>query len=162
MARQKLNPTANSVDAKSRPALAALLNQVLADLSDLYSQSKQAHWNVRGEGFYSLHKLFDDVAGSAEAHLDDLAERVVQLGGFARGTVRMSAAASSLEEWPAADLAEPKAVLAALTARFAAAATRVRAAIDEADGLGDADTADLLTGVSRDLDKSLWFLEASR
>ncbi len=162
MARAKLNPTANSVPAKSRPALAALLNQVLADLSDLYSQSKQAHWNVRGEGFYSLHQLFDDVAGSAEGKLDDVAERIVQLGGIACGTVRMAASASALDEWPAADLSEPKAVLAALTARFAAASASVRSAIDEAGKLGDADTADLLTGVSRDLDKSLWFLEASR
>ncbi|MCC6234650.1 MAG: DNA starvation/stationary phase protection protein Dps [Verrucomicrobiales bacterium] len=162
MARTKLNPTGNSVPAKSRGPLVDLLNQTLADLSDLYSQAKQAHWNVRGEGFYSLHKLFDDVAASVEGHLDDLAERAVQLGGIARGTVRMAAGASQLKEWPAADLSQPGAVLVALTERFAAAATLVRDALDEADQLGDADTADLLTAVSRDLDKSLWFLEASR
>jgi starvation-inducible DNA-binding protein len=48
----------------------------------------------------------------------------------------------------------------ALVERYAQLAASTRAAIETADGLGDANTADLLTGVSRDLDKSLWFLEA--
>lgn len=160
MAKEKTHPTRNSIPAKSRAAVAALLNAALADLTDLHSQAKQAHWNVRGPRFYSLHKLFDDVAGSVEGHLDDIAERAVQLGTPAKGTVRMAAAASRLPEWPSTADSED-AVLAALTERFALAANAIRQAIDTSAGLGDADTADLFTGISRDLDKSLWFLEAS-
>ena len=52
--------TKNSLPAETRAQVAAILNQSLADLSDLYSQTKQAHWNVRGRLFYSLHKLFDE------------------------------------------------------------------------------------------------------
>src|SRR4029079_8343099 len=96
----KLNPTANNVPAKSREELIALLNQALADLGDLYSQTKQAHWNVRGKNFYSLHQLFDTVADTAEEHVDDVSERAVHLGGNARGTARMTAEASKLPEWP--------------------------------------------------------------
>ena len=154
-----MNPTKNSLSQKSRTQVAALLNQSLADLSDLYSQTKQAHWNVRGPHFYSLHKLFDDLATSVEAHLDDIAERVTALGGIAQGTIRQAASASRLSEFPV-KLKDDLAFVAALRDRFAAAANSTRKAIDEADDLGDADTADLFTGVSRDLDKALWMLEA--
>lgn len=158
--KSKLHVTANSLPARVRERSVAALNQALADLTDLWTQAKQAHWNVRGPKFYALHKLFDEVAGMAEAPLDDLAERAVALGGTAQGTVRMAAAASQLPEWPAA-LANEDAFTAALKERFAIAANAVRAAIAAAADSGDADTADLLTGISRDLDKALWFLEAS-
>ncbi|HUG12145.1 MAG TPA: DNA starvation/stationary phase protection protein Dps [Opitutaceae bacterium] len=149
----------NDLPAASRKRVSAILNQTLADLSDLYSQTKQAHWNVRGPSFYSLHKLFDDLAASVEAHLDDTAERITALGALAQGTVRQAAAASALPEFPDAQPGEFSYV-AALVERYSAAAKSVRKAIDATDALGDADTADLLTGVSRDLDKALWMLEA--
>ncbi len=160
MSKPKSNPTLNNVPAKSRPALVALLNQALANLGDLYSQTKQAHWNVRGTKFYQLHKLFDDVAESAEAHWDDVAERAVQLGGYARGTVRMSAQASQLPEWPE-NLSTEAGFVKTLSDRFAQTANSMRAAIASSAHLGDADTADLFTEISRELDKSLWMLEAS-
>jgi starvation-inducible DNA-binding protein len=161
MKKAELHPTENSVPLKARPQIISLLNQVLADLGDLYSQTKQAHWNVRGKNFYSLHKLFDDVANTAEAHWDDVAERAVQLGGYARGTVRMAAGASQLPEWPE-DLTDEAAYVKAVTERFALTGNSIRLAIQACAELGDADTADLLTEISRKLDKSLWFLEASR
>jgi starvation-inducible DNA-binding protein len=151
--------TKNNLPAATRKKVSAILNQGLADLSDLYSQTKQAHWNVRGPSFYTQHKLFDDLAASVEAHIDDTAERITALGGLAQGTVRQSAAASALPEFPDAQPGEFSYV-AALVERFAAAAKSVRKAIDTTDALGDADSADLLTAVSRDLDKALWMLEA--
>jgi starvation-inducible DNA-binding protein len=151
--------TKNNIPAGTRKKVAAILNQTLADLSDLYSPTKQAHWNVRGGSFYALHKLFDDLAGSVEEHIDPTAERITALGALARGTVRQSAAESALPEFPDAQAGELTYVTA-LVERYAAAAASVRKAIDKTDALGDADTADLLTGVSRDLDKALWMLEA--
>ena len=161
MAKTKSNSTGNSVPLKARQALVALLNQALADLGDLYSQTKQAHWNVRGTDFYSHHLLFDSVAETAEAHWDDVAERAIQLGGYARGTSRMTAEASSLPEWPE-NLATEAEFVKALTERFTLTANSIRAGIDAAAELGDADTADLFTEISRKLDKSLWMLEASK
>lgn len=147
--------------SKAREASVALLNQALADLGDLYSQTKQAHWNVRGKDFYSHHLLFDSVAETAEAHWDDVAERAIQLGGYARGTTRMTAKATSLPEWPE-DLVTEVEFVKALTQRFTLVANSMRAGIDAASKLGDADTADLFTEISRKLDKSLWMLEASK
>ena len=161
MAKTKLNSTGTSVPLEARQSTVVLLNQALADLGDLYSQTKQAHWNVRGKNFYSHHLLFDAVAETAEAHWDDVAERAVQLGGYARGTSRMTAGASSLPEWPE-NLVTEEEFVKALTERFTLVANSIRVAIDAAANLGDADTADLFTEISRELDKSLWLLEASK
>lgn len=153
----------NDLPVKTRSASIGALNQALADMSDLYSQTKQAHWNVRGPYFFTLHKLFDEVAEAVEAPIDDIAERIVQLGGVAQGTVRMAAKNSALAEFEVSDKAaasDPLAYAKALAAQFAVIAKSVRAATDEAAAAGDADTADLFTGVSRALDKSLWFIEA--
>ena len=78
----------------------ALLNQQLADTTDLYSQTKQAHWNVKGIHFYPLHLLFDQLAEKRIGEADELAERATELGGYATGTMRMAAAGSRLPEIP--------------------------------------------------------------
>jgi starvation-inducible DNA-binding protein len=159
MAKTKLNSTGTSVPLEARQSTIILLNQALADLGDLYSQTKQAHWNVRGKNFYPHHLLFDAVAETA--HWDDVAERAIQLGGYARGTSRMTAQATSLPEWPE-NLATEAEFVTAVTERLTLVANSIRAGIDAAANLGDADTADLFTEISRKLDKSLWLLEASK
>ena len=150
--------TAIDLPAAARASLVTLLNQQLANLADLHSQTKQAHWNVRGKEFYQLHKLFDDLAEPFDEFIDTIAERAVTLGGLALGTVRSAAAASELSEFPL----EPGGFEYAkeLAQRFAKAANSVREAIETADELGDKDAADIFTEVSRALDKSVYFLEA--
>ena len=164
MAKNKSTKTvkfATRIDlaAEVRSSMIDLLNARLAEVFDLYSQTKQAHWNVKGPQFMMLHELFDDFAADLLEYADTIAERATALGGAAFGTVRLAAAASSLPELPA-DLFDGMAVVAALADRYAALGAAVRTASDTADEAGDADTADLFTGVSRGLDKSLWFLEA--
>ncbi len=154
----KFHRTSIDLDSETRQQLVALLNQQLADSFDLYSQTKQAHWNVKGSSFFSLHELFDKLAGDLLGHVDTIAERATTLGGTANGTTRLAAAASRLAEYP--EVSDGRASVEALGERYAQLAASTRAAIETADGMGDANTADLLTGVSRDLDKSLWFLEA--
>ncbi len=158
MSKVKTHRTSIDLDVETREQVIALLNQHLADTFDLYSQTKQAHWNVKGAQFFSLHELFDKLAGDLLGHVDTIAERATALGGTALGTARMAAANSRLAEYP--DVVGSRESVEALVERYAALAAGTRAAIDTANNLGDADTADLMTGVSRDLDKSLWFLEA--
>jgi starvation-inducible DNA-binding protein len=145
--------------AASREKLVALLNRQLADTFDLLSQTKQAHWNVKGPQFFQLHELFDKLAEEVEEYVDLIAERATTLGGTALGTARMAAAASRLPEFPL-DLKKAQEFVEALADRYAALAKTSRAAIDDGDELGDANTADLFTQVSRGLDMNLWFLEA--
>jgi starvation-inducible DNA-binding protein len=130
----------------------------LAELLDLASQVKFAHWNVRGLQFYSLHQLFDAFASTLNEQIDTVAERIVTLGGVAYGTVRQAATESSLPEFPSQS-GEALVVITALAERTAQVGKAVRGLIDVSSAQ-DADTADILTGVLRDLDKNLWFLEA--
>jgi starvation-inducible DNA-binding protein len=159
MAKSNTYATKNDLAPDVREKAIALLNQQLADTSDLYSQTKQAHWNVKGMQFYQLHELFDTLAEAVEEYIDLIAERATALGGTALGTVRMSAANSRLPEYPP-DAVEGRQHVEALSTRFASLAKTSRGAIDSASSLGDADTADLFTQVSRGLDQHLWFLEA--
>src|SRR6187549_657682 len=88
------------IDKGSREKLIEILNQRLADASDLKSQAKQAHWNVKGMNFIALHELFDRVATELDPIVDDIAERITTLGGTALGTVRVAARNSTLGEYP--------------------------------------------------------------
>jgi starvation-inducible DNA-binding protein len=155
----KTFPTRIDLGAEVREDMIDLLNQQLADTFDLYSQTKQAHWNVKGAQFYSLHELFDKLAEELEGYVDLIAERATALGGLAQCTVRLSAANSKLAEFPP-ELTDGLPTVEALAERFAALAASTREAIETADGKDDADTVDLFTEVSRGLDKALWFLEA--
>jgi starvation-inducible DNA-binding protein len=147
------------IPAEARGRLIERLNQSLANTFDLTSQTKQAHWNVKGKDFYQLHLLFDETAEELSGFVDMIAERVTTLGGYACGTARMAAEGSELPEYPV-DAVEGTQHLAALVERFGLLAAHLRAGIDEAAGLGDQSTADLYTEVSRAVDKRLWFLEA--
>jgi starvation-inducible DNA-binding protein len=152
-------PTSVDIPASDRTKVVRILNQHLADAADMWSQAKQAHWNVKGPDFWQLHKLFDEVAGEAANWADLCAERVTALGGFATGTVRMAATGSTLPEFPA-DITDSMDYVRAVAQRLAAFTTSARGAIDAADKLGDANTADLFTEISRCADKYLYFLEA--
>ncbi len=147
------------VPEQNRQALISLLGARLADSSDLRSQVKWAHWNLKGMHFIQLHLLFDSVAGHLEEQTDTIAERITTLGGVANGTVRETAARSTLNE---ADLSasDGPSMLKFLVHNVAHHANAMRTAVQESADLGDAITADLFTQLTRELDKDLWFLEA--
>ena len=142
-----------------REKLIEILNTRLADAADLKSQAKQAHWNVKGMSFIALHELFDQVATNVEGYVDTIAERVTTLGGTAMGTVRVAAEKSTLQQYPL-EITDGADHVDALSTALADFGKKVRENIDEADELGDADTADIFTEISRNIDKDLWFVEA--
>jgi starvation-inducible DNA-binding protein len=156
--KTKLIPTQNNLPDLTRREIIELLNQQLADAIDLGLQAKQAHWNVKGPHFAGLHALFDQVAEMIEEFIDDLAERTVQLGGFALGTLQVVAKKSRLSAYSLTIYSGEEHVteMSNALAMFGAS---IRAAIGSATKAGDADTADLLTEVSRSVDKLLWFVE---
>ena len=151
--------TKNDLSESIRVQAIELLNARLADAIDLQTQTKQAHWNVKGPHFIGLHELFDKINEDVEEYVDEIAERAVQLGGVAEGTARMVAKRSSLPEYPASAV-DGRSHVEALSSALAAFGKSARKAIDAANHLGDQDTADLFTEVSRGIDKWLWFVEA--
>jgi starvation-inducible DNA-binding protein len=151
--------TENDLPSDTRSEVIGIVNQRLADIVDLQTQLKQAHWNVKGPHFIGLHELFDKIAEDVENYVDLIAERIVQLGGIAEGTVRVAAARSRLDEYPLA-IADGTAHIEAVARALSTFGREARMTIDETQALDDADTADLFTEVSRAIDKWLWFVEA--
>lgn len=151
--------TKNDLPEGARREVVALLNQRLADCIDLQTQSKQAHWNVKGASFIALHKLFDEINAAVAEYADLLAERVVQLGGIAEGTVGVVAERSTLVDYPIG-LSTGAEHVAALSDALATFGRTVRVGIEEMNELEDAGSADILTEISRGVDKWLWFVEA--
>lgn len=155
----KYYPTGTRLAPEIQVEIIEILNQTLATTVDLLMQVKCAHWNVKGMQFYALHQLFDDVAIQLDSFADLVAERIAALGGVALGTVQISGLKSQLPPYPNSMSTGPEFVTA-IAARMAAYGKSVRDCIELADGLGEADTADLYTEISRATDKSLWMLEA--
>lgn len=155
----RMSATSNDIPQDKRKQLIDSLNQHLADTSDLASQTKQAHWNVKGPQFIALHELYDVLYEGLEGYIDVIAERVTALGGVALGTARLAAQNSRIPEIPHGMINSLESV-DLLAQRYAILVESARAAIDTSDELGDMATADLYTDLVRDLDKWIWFLEA--
>ena len=149
------NDTKNNAKAVSMECLQARM----ADGIDLALVTKQAHWNLKGPQFIGIHLMLDGFRDELDEWNDMMAERITQLGGTARGTVQEVARETKLPAYPT-DIYAIADHIKALIDRYAAFANAVRQNIDETDDAGDVGTSDLLTEVSRGVDKQLWFLEA--
>jgi starvation-inducible DNA-binding protein len=154
-----LHPTKNDTKNNAKAVSMECLEARLADSIDLGLVTKQAHWNLKGPQFIGVHLMLDKFRGEQDEWTDSIAERIVQLGGTAKGTVQEIDKRTALKPYPT-DIYKVADHLAALIERYAACANAMRKNIDDTDEAGDADTADLFTEVSRGLDKQLWFLEA--
>ena len=155
----KLFQTKNDLPEDRRVEVIGLLNQRLAEAIDLQTQCKQAHWNVKGPAFIGLHKLFDDINEDVEGYVDLIAERVVQLGGVAEGTIGAVEQRSKLPDYPIG-ISTGAEHVAALSDALSAFGRAARITVAEMDELEDSGSTDMLTEISRGLDKWLWFVEA--
>ena len=134
------------------------LQALLADLIDLSLQGKQAHWNVVGPLFQSVHVQLDSIVDDARIWADDVAERKVTIDLAADGQAGDVAMQSRLEPLPQGYIADREAV-ALMERRVAGVASRARGA---AERLGDLDLAsqDLIIEIVRGLEKHQWMLRA--
>lgn len=151
--------TKNDLSAGIRKKSINLLSKCLADGIDLKLQAKQAHWNVKGPSFIALHELFDTIATASDGYTDLIAERIIQLGGIANGTVQNTSDQTRLEKYPLT-IADGQDHVDALSSALATFGKNIREAISLSDEWQDADTADIFTEISRGVDKNLWFVEA--
>ncbi|OGB84636.1 hypothetical protein A3F66_03325 [candidate division TM6 bacterium RIFCSPHIGHO2_12_FULL_32_22] len=154
-----LHKTKINIPERARIELIAMLNNSLASTADLYAQLKQAHWNVKGPEFISLHKLFDEIAEEVEGQVDTLAERATSLGGTALGTLQEISKNTQIRTYPV-DIFSAREHLEHLTHNFAILGELSRNNIKAAEELGDIATGDVYIVLVRMLDKNLWFLEA--
>jgi starvation-inducible DNA-binding protein len=135
------------------------LQATLVELIDLALIGKQAHWNVVGPHFRSLHTELDELVDAWRTMSDEVAERAVTLGGAPDGQAEAVAGASELEPLPSGHLADAD-VVDAISRRLAAVAQRTHVRIRRSED--DPVTQDLLVRVAGVLDKQLWMLQAQR
>ena len=157
--KQRLHPTRTKLESNARSVAIDVLNKRLADGLDLSLITKQAHWNLKGPQFIGVHLMLDGFRDEQDDLNDKMAERITALGGTAFGTTQDITRDSQLAPYPT-DIYKVADHLAALIDRYSVFGNAVRENIDVTDEAGDPDTADLLTEVSRAIDKQLWFLEA--
>jgi starvation-inducible DNA-binding protein len=155
-----LYTTRIDIAENTRTKTIQVLNSTLAAAMDIWSQTKQAHWNVKGKDFYQLHLLFDDVAEVLYPHIDMIAERITALGGVAHGTARDSAKNSLLTEYPDTEKMTEEDHLNALSDRLAAYGKHLRESASKTSEWNEQNTNDLYIEISREVDKKLWFVEA--
>lgn len=155
----KNHATRNDLPSNTKSTVISLLNENLAATLDLSLATKQAHWNLKGPQFIAIHEMLDGFRAALDEHTDTIAERIVQLGGTALGTVQVVAEDTKLKPYPT-DIYTTQDHLEALIERYGDVANLVRQSVKDSSDAGDENSADILTSASRDLDKSLWFLEA--
>ena len=155
----KSHETRIDLQSNAKAVSIDLLNSRLAYAIDLALVTKQAQWNLKGIQFIGVRDMLGAFRTELDSHVDTIAERVVQLGGTALGTSQTVANKTTLKPYPT-DIYKITDHVAALIERYSAVANAARAGIERAEKAGDADTADILTEFSRNLDKSLSFLEA--
>lgn len=146
-----MNETRNPLGEKVRKGVCEVLYFRVADLLELALRAKQAHWNVRGKEFGVLHEVFGGVAEAAWGYADDVAERVVQLGGSVVGSVE----GKKVEVGDGAPLGYVTGLVGDVVAF-------VRGTVTLAEAAGDQVTMNLLIDVQQGLEKWLWKLEASK
>ena len=149
----------NSETDRHRAALTQILNHHVALAADLYSQIKQAHWNVVGSNFIALHKLFDEQAALVLGHVDLYAERIRALRGVPAGTIRQAVRESPLADLDARELQGEEAVNAILQ-RFESYSASLTAAMEECEKHEDLATQDIFIEAVREVDKHAYFLRS--
>jgi len=144
-------------DLKKRSVQA--LQPRLAEAIDLRYQIKTAHWNVKGPSFIALHELFDKIAEESDEYIDNIAERIAQLGGIAEGTLRVAAKRTSLQDYPL-NISNGADHVEALANALSQFGKLIRETSAEIESYGDKGTTDVLDDIGDDLDKWLWFVES--
>ncbi|MCH7232947.1 DNA starvation/stationary phase protection protein [Glycomyces sp. L485] len=148
----------SSLSDENRDIAAVALQGSLVDLIDLSLTGKQAHWNVYGRNFRSLHLQLDEIVVSARNAADTVAERAIAIGVSADGRAATVAANSSVPKIPSGQIADTEAIALFIEA-YTSIISNMRERIDAVES-ADPVTQDLLIGITAELEKQSWMFQA--
>jgi len=138
-----------------------LLTTLLADEVLLYTKTRKFHWNVCGESFMELHKLFQEQYNTLEETIDEIAERISKLGGKTIGTLKEFLSESRLKE-DAGKYPERNEMILQLLADHETIASEIRKDISKSEENKDAGTTDFITGILQQHEHISWTLRRYR
>ncbi|MCM3042866.1 DNA starvation/stationary phase protection protein [Paenibacillus motobuensis] len=139
-------------------ALEKQMNLLIANWTTMYTKLHNFHWYVKGHNFFTLHVKFEELYDEAAGYIDDIAERLLSIGGKPVATLRESLELATIKE--AAGNETPDQMVAAIVADFEVLDKELREGMSIAEEAGDEATSDLLLGVVSTLEKHRWMLNA--
>lgn len=143
---------------KNLKEVTAMLSAVLADSVVLYTKTRKFHWNVNGQSFMELHKLFETQYSKLEEAIDEIAERISKLGAPTIGTLKEFSQWTTLKETPGKN-PNQTGMLKELLADHETVIKTLRKNIDDCDDkFKDKGTADFLTGLMLEHETIAWTL----
>jgi starvation-inducible DNA-binding protein len=146
------------ISEKNIDKIVALLSTSLATEMTLYVKTRKAHWNVTGESFMELHKLFEQQYKQMEAAIDEVAERIGKLGHKTIGTMSEFSKLSAIKENPG-KYNNSKDTIRELLKDHETVIVCLRKDVEDCAGkFKDAGTADFLTGLMEEHETIAWIL----
>lgn len=142
----------------SQEKLQQILNQQVANWTILYMKLHNYHWYVKGPHFFELHEKFEELYDEGAAYLDDLAERLLSIGGKPIGTLKEALELATIQE--AEGELDANGMVQSIIDDYKKLTEELREGIEVASSLGDESTTDLFIGINTDLEKHIWMLSA--
>ncbi len=134
------------------------LSQLLADLQVYYTNLRNFHWNVRGRSFFTMHAKYEELYNDAATKIDDVAERILQLGGVPESRFSEYLKVAHIKE--AGHIANGKEAITTLLDYFKVLIAEERSVLSAASEAGDEVTVSLMSDYLKDQEKTVWMLVA--
>lgn len=154
------SPIKSPLTESDKEVTGNVLQATLVDLVDLSLITKQAHWNVVGSHFRSVHLQLDELVSTARTYVDEVAERANAIGISPNGKAKTVVESSGLPEYPD-NWQSAESTIAAIVDILAHEIARLRKRIDETDK-SDLVTQDLLIEITSALEKAHWMWQAQQ
>lgn len=135
-----------------------LMNQQLANWTVLYTKLHNYHWYVKGAHFFTLHEQFEEYYNEAASNIDEIAERLLTIGGKPVATLKETLEVATIKEATGAEDANE--MVKILAQDFTTLCEEIEQLMEAADGANDEATADLFLGIKGTLEKHIWMLNA--
>ncbi|MCK0470432.1 Dps family protein [Halalkalibacter sp. APA_J-10(15)] len=135
-----------------------VLNKQIANWSVLFVKLHNYHWYVKGHQFFTLHDKFEELYNESATHIDELAERLLAIGGEPIATMKEYLAESSIEEAKSTETAEE--MVQSISKDFTTMIGELREGMAISEEADDETTGDMLLAIHSSLEKHAWMLQA--
>lgn len=135
-----------------------LMNQQLTNWTVLYTKLHNYHWYVKGPNFFTLHEKFEEFYTETATYIDEIAERLLTIGGKPVATLKETLEVATIEEAKGGETANE--MVKIILQDFTTLTNDIEQLLEVAGDANDEETADLFLGIKATLEKHIWMLQA--